>query len=198
MEAKMATASLTELKDRLYTTEDLLALPDDGKERWLIRGQLREKEMTRRNRFHAALEARLAQLIGYWLDSQPEPRGQVYSGEAGVRLRLNPDTSVGIDVVYFPPGVEAAQTGNTSLIEGAPALAVEILSPSDMKKEVTEKVNEYLAAGVLLVWVIDPDFETITFHRPGRPTESFNATHMLSADPHLPDFSVPVSRVFRR
>jgi len=34
----------------LMTTEQLLALPDDGKERELIRGELREREMTRRNK----------------------------------------------------------------------------------------------------------------------------------------------------
>ncbi len=195
----MATAiTPTEHKERLYTTEDVLAMPDDGKERWLIRGQLREKEMTRRNRFHAALEARLAQLLGNWLDAQPEPRGQVYAGEAGVRLRHDPDTSVGIDVVYFPPGVEAVQGDKTSLVEGVPTLVVEILSPNDVKKEVTEKINDYLAIGVPLVWVIDPDYETITVHRPGLPTELFNTTHHLSADPHLPGFNVPVARVFRR
>ena len=50
----MATAST------LMTTEELLALPDDGVERWLIRGELREKHpppegppMTVRNRFHS-------------------------------------------------------------------------------------------------------------------------------------------------
>lgn len=193
-----AVASPTGREVKLYTTEELLAMPDDGMERWLIRGQLREKEMTLRNRFHAALEARLAQLLGNWLDGQPEPRGQVYSGEAGVWLRRNPDTSVGIDVVYFPPGVEAAQVGDTTMIEGVPSLAVEILSPNDVKKEVSEKIDAYLTIGVPLVWVIDPDRETITVFRPGQPPELFNITQQMSADPHLPGFVVPVARVFRR
>ena len=195
----MASAvSPIDRKEKLYTMEDLLAMPEDGMERWLIRGQLREKELTRRNRFHAVLEARLAQLLGVWLDAQPEPRGQVYSGEAGVWLRRDPDTSVGIDVVYFPPSVVSAQSGNTSMVEGVPTLAIEILSPSDVKKEVTEKIDDYLANGIPLVWVIDPDYETITVHRPGLPTELFNTTHQLSADPHLPGFNVPVARIFRR
>lgn len=184
--------------ERLHSLDELLTLPDDGKERWLIRGQLREKEMTRRNRFHGALEARLAQLLGNWLDTQPEPRGQVYAGEVGVWLRRNPDTSFGVDVVYVPPGVETAQTAGTTMIDGVPALAIEILSPNDVKKDVTEKIDEYLSAGVPLVWVVDPDFGTVTVHRPGQPPELFNTTHHLSADPHLPGFSVPVAQVFRR
>ncbi|MFO0805587.1 MAG: hypothetical protein U0791_21000 [Gemmataceae bacterium] len=64
--------------------------------------------MTKRNRYHAALTARLSQLIGNWIDTQPEPRGEVYDGEAGLYLRRNPDSAVGIDVVYMPPGSDAA------------------------------------------------------------------------------------------
>ena len=83
---------------QLLTTEQLLAMPDDGKERWLIHGELREKVMTRRNRGHSRLEAVIAKLLGVWNDQQPPPRGEVLVGEAGVRLRRNPDTTVGIDV----------------------------------------------------------------------------------------------------
>jgi Uma2 family endonuclease len=173
-------------------------MPDDGKDRWLIRGQLREQEMTKRNRFHAALTGRLCQLIGVWIDTQPQPRGEVYGGEAGVYLARNPDTCVGIDVVYVGPDVVAAQTDETTLIEGVPTLVVEILSPYDVKKDVTEKVNDYLAAGVPLVWVIDPDYQSVTVHRPGQPVELFNTTQTLSADPHLPGFTVPVVSLFQR
>ncbi len=185
-------------RPRLYTVHDLLAMPDDGKDRWLIRGQLREQEMTKRNRFHAALTGRLCQLIGVWIDTQPQPRGEVYGGEAGVYLARNPDTCVGIDVVYVGPEVVAAQTDETTLIEGVPTLVVEILSPYDVKKDVTEKVNDYLAAGVPLVWVIDPDYQSVTVHRPGQPVELFNTTQPLSADPHLPGFTVPVVSLFQR
>lgn len=84
------------------------------------------------------------------------------------------------------------------MIEGIPTLAIEILSPYDMKKDVTEKVNDYLAAGVPLVWLVDPDFEAITVYRQGQPAELFNMTHEITADPHLPGFRTPVARIFRR
>src|SRR3989442_15827035 len=87
----------------LMTTEELLALPDDGVERWLIRGKLwekRENGMTVRNRLHSRIVMRIGQLLGDWVDKQPPPRGDVLGGEAGCRLRRDPDTTVGIDVVY--------------------------------------------------------------------------------------------------
>jgi hypothetical protein len=39
--------------ENLLTLEELFTLPEDGAERELIRGALRERPMTRRNRWHA-------------------------------------------------------------------------------------------------------------------------------------------------
>ena len=48
------------LEKRLMTTEELLAMPKDGKKRWLIRGELREGGMTRHNRQHGRTETNVA------------------------------------------------------------------------------------------------------------------------------------------
>ena len=97
----MATAS------SLMTTEELLAIPEDGTDRWLIAGELRERPMTKRNRFHSRTMARVTRFLDSWLDDQPEPRGQVLVGEAGVILGHDPDTTVGIDVTYISAEVMA-------------------------------------------------------------------------------------------
>src|SRR5215510_10917204 len=122
------------------TTEEMLALPENGTERWLIQGQLREKPMTVRNRWHSRIMTRIAKFLDNWLDQQPEPRGSVLCGEAGVRLRRNPDTTVGVDVVYIPADVAARESDETSLVDGIPVLVVEILSPNDKLEEIHEKI----------------------------------------------------------
>lgn len=63
------------------TTEQLLTLPDDGVERWLIKGQLREKPMTVRNRWHSRVMIRVGFLLENWRQNQPEPRGSVLGGK---------------------------------------------------------------------------------------------------------------------
>lgn len=73
-----------------------------------------------------------------WLREPPPPRGQVLGGEAGVRLSRDPDSTVGIDVVYVSADVVVRQTGETSLIDGVPTLAVEILSPNDTVEDIHE------------------------------------------------------------
>ena len=178
------------------TCEQLLALPEDGLERELIRGVLRERPMTRRNRFHAAAEAKIVHLLLTWLGTRPEPRGAVCSGEIGCILRRDPDTIVGIDVAYFSAEVVARQNATSTMMEGSPRLAVEILSPSDRMEEVHEKVAEYLAAGVDLIWVVDPFFRTVQVHCRHTAPEMFNADQTLRGGDILPGLSISVAEIF--
>jgi Uma2 family endonuclease len=182
----------------LLTTEQLLAMPDDGKERWLIRGELREKEMTRRNYGHSRVQMKIGYLLRKWLETKPEPRGAVVGGEAGVRLQRNPDTTVGIDAGYISADIADATANEEGWVEGVPVLIVEILSPSDKMEEIIEKVESYLDAGVKLVWVVEPVFQTITVYRPDAKPRLFNVTQDIDAEPHLPGFRVPVAEVFSR
>lgn len=178
------------------TTDQMLALPENGVDRELIRGELREKPMATRSPDHSEITVNLSYLLKTWLRGQQRPRGRAYAGEARFRLRRNPDTTVGIDVAYISPELAAATPRRAKLVDGPPALAIEIVSPSDLHEELTEKVEEYLAAGVPLVWVVDPFFQTVQVHRPGREPESYNIKQSLSADRHLPGFNVDVAEIF--
>ncbi len=184
----------------LMTAEEFLALPEsDTVKRYLIRGRLREVPRTKHNRYHSRLEARIAHLLGNWLDSLPEPRGELHAGEAGCILRREPDTTVGIDVLYLPHDVAARQsTVETTMIEGIPVLAVEILSPANTMEEINEKLEEYLAVKVPLIWLVDPHLQIVQVLRPGHAPETFTVTQELSGEPHLPGFRVPVARIFSR
>jgi Uma2 family endonuclease len=178
------------------TTSDLLAMPENGTQRWLVAGELRERPMTVRNRFHSRTLVRVCKFLDNWLDQQPPPRGQVLAGEAGVRLARDPDTTFGIDVVYVSAEVIVQQTEESTLIDGVPTLAVEILSPNDTLEDVHEKIDALLAAGVALVWIIDPYDRTVRTYRPEAEPELFNVRQELTAEPQLPGFRVPVARLF--
>jgi len=189
---------MSTLLSQPVTTEQLLAMPEDGVERELIRGQLKETPVTKRNRFHSLAVARLTRLLDEWLDSAPVPGGEVHSGDVGTILRRNPDTTVGIDVALFSADVIARQTDSTTLIEGAPLLAVEVLSPTDRHEDVRDKVLEYLAAGVRLVWIVDPYFQTVQVHQPAVPPETFNRDHHVGGGQILPGLSIAVADIFQR
>jgi Uma2 family endonuclease len=188
---------------KLWTAEDLLAMPDDGVERWIIRGQLREKpsefpeaQMTVRNRHHCELTVNVGTSIKTWLKTQPKPRGVVYAGELGVVLPGRSST-IGVDVAYATADVVAVKDDSKStLLQGLLTLAVEILSPNDTIEQIREKTREYLDAGVPLVWVIEPDDQTVKVCRPGQPSETFNINQRLPEYPAMPGFSPTVADLF--
>ncbi len=181
----------------LLTTEELLAMPDDGFERDLIRGELREKPVTRRGRRHSRSMVRIGHLLECWWERLPEPRGEVVVGEAGFRLWRNPDTTVGIDVAYVSAEVASRTPESVWLYDGPPVLAVEILSPSDKQEEIDEKVEVYLESGVKVVWIVNPRQKTILVYRAGKRPELFNDEQELTGDPELPGFKVAVAEIFR-
>jgi Uma2 family endonuclease len=186
---------------KLMTAEEFLALPDDGVERWLIRGELREKrdtDMTVRNRTHSITEGRVTGFLFKWLWDQPAPRGEVVCGEAGFLLRRDPATvTAGVDVAVVTAAQADARPPGTTLFDGPALLIAEVLSPHDTQEEVAERVEEYLACGVPVVWVISTYFRTVTVHRADAEPVLFNRTQTLTGDPELPGFSCPVADLFR-
>jgi Uma2 family endonuclease len=115
---------------------------------------------------------------------------------AGVRLLHDSDVIVGIDVVYISPEVVVRQTEDTTLSDGVPTLAVELLSPNDTVQEIKDKRAVYRRAQVSLVWVIDPYAKTVTVHAARAQPALFNVDQELSGEPHLPGLRVPVARLF--
>ncbi|CAA9371689.1 MAG: hypothetical protein AVDCRST_MAG64-172 [uncultured Phycisphaerae bacterium] len=183
---------------KLLTTEDLLAIPEDGIERWLINGELREGGVTRRRYKHSRVTPRIAYQLLNWLGTQPQPRGDVLDGDAGFRLRENPATTVGIDVAYIDAELAARGADEAGVLRGVPVIAAEVLSPTDEHEDVVEKIETYLDCGVRIVWIVDPDLQTVTVYRPDRMPELFNVSQSLDAEPHLPGFGVAVADFFFR
>lgn len=183
---------------KTWTTEELLALPDDGVERWIINGELREGGMTRRRYKHSRVTPRISQHLLNWLQTQPHPRGDVVDGDGGFRLRDDPVVTVGIDVAYIDAELAAQGANEAGLLNGVPVLAVEVLSPTDEHEDVVEKIETYLDCGIKIVWIVDPDLQTVTVYRPDRMPELFNVSQPLDAEPHLPGFRVSVADLFYR
>ena len=178
------------------TAEDLLAMPDDGVERWIMRGELRERSMSFRNFWHSESMSLIDFALRNWIRSRPRPRGTICVGDAGVRIQKDPEITVGIDLVYLGPGVPVPGPTGSTVIEGLPTLAIEILSPSDRQEDVEEKIDSYLEFGISQVWSVNPRRRTVTVYRPGQEPLLFNQSQELIADPELPGFRVPVLSLF--
>jgi len=179
------------------TTEQLLALPGDDKERWLIAGEVREKQRVWRSRGHGRTLGKLTYLLHGWIETQARPRGEVL-GRVDVCLRRSPDTSADVDVAYFFPETGDSADDDADFVEAVPVLVAEIVSLDDRHGDISERVRSYMDAGVRFVWKVDPAFRTVIAYRSGAEPEQFNATQTINGEPHLPGFSVAVKEIFSR
>jgi Uma2 family endonuclease len=78
----------------------------------------------------------------------------------------------------------------------APDFAVEIRSPSDTLKSLQEKMDEYLASGTRLGWLIDRKNRRVYVYRPGTAVTVLEDPPEVSGDPELPGFVLRMARIF--
>ncbi|MGD9854896.1 MAG: Uma2 family endonuclease [Planctomycetaceae bacterium] len=185
----------TVLTERMSLAEFHNLSNDPDVERELLFGELVERPTTKRNRWHANSEAAVAGILRNWNRSRSPRPGKVYSGEIGCDLPVV-DSGVGIDVAFFSNEVLDAQEEDAKYIVGPPVLAVEILSLSDVVEDVLKTVKVYLAAGVQLVWIIDPYQRTLTVYAPNARPQMLAEGQDYCGDPHLPGLKFSIDELF--
>jgi Uma2 family endonuclease len=143
---------------------------------------------------HGAVQAKI--VTQFMIQGEFRGLGRVRS-EVGLVLRRNPDRLTGPDAVFVTAALLPLRRSSEGYLETIPELVVEVRSPNDTGPAVQAKVDEYLAAGVLVVWVADPADQTITAHRPNQPPHVFGATDTLTIPDIIPGFQFPVADLFR-
>ena len=177
---------------KLITAEEFAQWPDDGPPRELVDGMV--ITMPPPGKIHARIVGTIVAILSAWVRSIGV--GIVYAGDTGYVLRREPDTVRGADVSYVARNVdfddESAGYG-----EGAPDLAVEVLSPNSRTGEVLRKVGEYLDAGARLVWVVDPKTRNVTAFGGVGQVRVYGLKDTLDGGDVLPGFSCAVTEIFR-
>src|SRR6187551_2491614 len=138
-----------------YTPEDLLLMPD-GKDFELVDGNLVERPMS-------ALSSWVAgETYGLLREhNRAHDLGTVWPSDNG--FRCFPDDPGKVrkpDVSFIGRERYSLDQLSDGFLRIAPDLVVEVISPNDLAEDVEQKVEEYLGAGVRLVWVVDPDTRT--------------------------------------
>jgi Uma2 family endonuclease len=70
----------------------------------------------------------------------------------------------------------------------APDFVVELRSRTDTLEDVQQKMQEYIANGVRLGWLLNPQDHQVEIYRPGKPVEVLLAPATLSGEEVLPGF----------
>jgi Uma2 family endonuclease len=171
------------------TKQDLVRLDGKGKLYELVDRTLVEKPM-------GSPEAYLAMELGWFLRNYVENHDTGFLAGADALIEILPNLVRGPDVSFVPWTRQPERTVPLDPISALiPTLAVEILSPSNTRKEMARKLDEYFRAGVLLVWIIDPVKRTAEVYT---GPDAKAAVDALDGGDVLPGFRLPLAKLFEK
>jgi Uma2 family endonuclease len=174
------------------TIEDLDALPDDGFHYELQGGMLVSEPLSGWR--HGRVAFRVAELIGAHV--RQHRLGVAVTNDSGFALSRSPDTLRGPDVAFVRRERLKLLGEPAKAFPGAPDLAIEVLSPSNTRSGLHAKVGDYLAAGSVCVWIVDPESRTVIEHRTLLHPVEFREGQTLEAQDLLPGFRIDVAELF--
>lgn len=171
------------------TLDEFAALPGEPGKQELLKGELiavpppKVRRGLIQKRVRAMLSAYAAQ----------RQCGEVFTN---VGFVMCGDTCLEPDAALVRPA-QLARAKPDEWFGGVPALAVEILSPSNRASEIEDKVRSYLDGGADAVWVINPKRRRLTaydrdghFHTVGMPDGQ------MSGEPLFPGLSISLAALF--
>jgi Uma2 family endonuclease len=181
---------MSSISTKLVTAEELFAMGDIGRCE-LIQGEV--VHMAPAGAEHGDVAFELGRRIGNFV--REHALGKVYAAETGFTIARNPDTTRAPDVAFVRKERVPARP-RRGFFDGPPDLAVEVVSPSDTHSELAAKVSQWLTAGAVSVWVVDPPNQTIDVHHAGDRVERYRVADTLRDEVILQGFSVAVSEMF--
>jgi Uma2 family endonuclease len=175
----------------VVTAEELEKFPEDDYRYELVAGRVIKMSPV------GYQHGRIVMQLGYLLKRHLEGLGLgVVLTEVGFKLASNPDTVRAPDVAFIRQERIPAPDPR-GFWNGPPDLAVEVLSPDDSTSEVRERVEEYLARGVRLVVVVDPDTRVVSAARPSTATVTVRSDDdLLDLDDVVPGFRCTLREIF--
>jgi Uma2 family endonuclease len=173
------------------TVDDVVRLNDHEDRLYeLVDGILLEKTV-------GVQESIIAVTIATLLSIFVKPRGLglVAGADGTIQLDINLVRIPDVSFISWErvPGGEVPEEPVPLLV---PDLTVEVISRSNTRKEMDEKLQEYFEKGVRLVWYVRPRSRVVdVYTEPGRFTR-LTASMQLDGGAVLPGFSVQVGELF--
>jgi Uma2 family endonuclease len=171
---------------RSITAEEFAAMEPGDDRTELIRGQV--VIMTPPGFDHMVISGNIVELIGSYVRAQG--LGKVL-GEGGFKIERDPDTVLAPDASFIQSSRMPPR--GTGFPELGPDLVFEVVSPSDLARDVNRKVQIYLSAGLQMVCVVWPDTREIQVCTPDGTTRTFHENEQLDFGDVIPGYRVEVA-----
>ncbi len=177
---------------KLFTAEELLCLSATGKRLELVKGKVYEMAPAGGRHGYAAINA------GTFLNVHVRSNrlGRVFAAETGFIIEHDPDTVRAPDAAFVSLNRLSADEIPDGYIDLIPDLVVEVVSPNDRRREVREKVEEWLNAGVRLIWVLYPATRSAIVYRSLNDVTHLAADDFLDGEGVVPGFTCRLGELF--
>jgi Uma2 family endonuclease len=139
---------------------------------------------------HGAVESNLAGAL--LRQGASRGLGKARCGGVGIILWRNPDRVVGADAVFIANRSLPIRRSPEDHLETIPDLVVEVRGKNDTQPAIQRKVDDYLAAGVIVVWVPDPAARTVTEYRKDTEPRVYLEDDTLTVEDVIPGFQLRV------
>jgi Uma2 family endonuclease len=172
------------------TLEEYAQLPSDGVRHEISEGEL--ITMSGPKSLHTLVALAIFEPLQAYLKQHGAARALP---QASYILSREPLTVRQADVsVLSKQRIES--TAPDDYFEGAPELAVEVISPSDSAEDLEVKVDKYQHSGSKQVWVVYPNAKRIHIFKPDRQVRVLDETQTLEGGEFLPGFSMKIADLF--
>jgi Uma2 family endonuclease len=181
------------LEKKLLTYEEYLALPEIEGRYDIIDGELLMSPAP--TPFHQRILINLILLLTPVV--RERQLGEVLCAPLDVVICREPLRTRQPDLIFIR--AERTDIIGDQLIEGAPDLIVEILSPSNTRAEVEKKLKDYAAIGVSECWLVSPEaqiIEVLRLTKKGWKRQVIYGLGDKLTSPLLPGFSLKVDEIF--
>jgi Uma2 family endonuclease len=181
-----------ENKAKLMTADELLVMPNTRFGYELIRGKLKEYMPT--GMLHGIIATKIGSHLSFFVEEND--LGVVLAAETGFNIFQNPDTVRAPDSAFVSKEKLKKYGFTEKFFPAAPDLAVEVVSPSDRKKDIESKVRDYLEAKVKLVWIIYPKNKVVAVYRQNNIVSILRESDTLEGEDVLPNFQLSLEKLF--
>ncbi|NHZ71697.1 MAG: Uma2 family endonuclease [Aquificales bacterium] len=175
---------------KLITGEEFFRMPNMGSAE-LIAGEIVTQMPT--GHPHGFIENIIGALLYIYLKTNQI--GRALTGEVGIYTKRNPDHIRAADVAFISHE-RLAQAQEEGFLDVAPELVVEIMSPANTWTEAQEKLAEYFAIDVKIVWIVDPQLEQVHVYHSPEQMKLLRKQDELTGEDVLPGFTIALTEIF--
>lgn len=176
---------------KIWTDEEFMVLPDDGHRYELVNGEL--VDMGSSGMEHSWIASNLMIFLGGFVRSQK----LAVMSDSRTAFALKTGNRRSPDGFFVArERLQGMRRLPKGFFQGAPDLAVEVLSPNNTVEEIHEKIVEYFENGTRLIWVIHPDEQYVLVYHSHSPDRLLRLDDSLDGEDVVPGFTLPVAELF--